>query len=161
MRAAIVQFYCTCSLYYLVLRVSYNLCAVYLYYFATPTQILRALAAPAQLVPATTYHHPPPLKSQWWCSCSGANGGAPVQAGANVGPSIPPPSHQSPIQSIRPISLIQPVISQSILYALVQVRQPLVVSAGASILTKHTRRIPRRSAPTSTQSLLQPYHLPH
>ena len=51
MRAAIVQLYCTYSLYYPVLRVSSDLCAVCLYYSAAPTQILRALAAPMQLVP--------------------------------------------------------------------------------------------------------------
>ena len=31
--AAIVQFYCTYSLYYLVLRLTSDLCALYLYYF--------------------------------------------------------------------------------------------------------------------------------
>ena len=62
--AAIVQLYCTYSLYYLVLGVSYNSCALYFYYFASPTQLLRVLAAPTQLVPATTSHSPPPLKSQ-------------------------------------------------------------------------------------------------
>ena len=37
-------------------------------FFSALTQILRALAAPAQLVPATASHHRPPLKSQWWRS---------------------------------------------------------------------------------------------
>ena len=50
------------------------------------------------------------FRRQWWCSRSGANGGAPVPAPANVGPSIPPLSHQSPIQSICPI---QPVANQT------------------------------------------------
>ena len=107
--AAIVQFYCTYYLYYLVLCVSSDLCALYLYYFPSLTQKLRILAALTQLVPATTAHSPPPLKSQWWRSCSGANGGAPVSAGANVGP-----SHQHPIHSIRPICPIHPVTSQLI-----------------------------------------------
>ena len=76
--AAIVQLYCTYSLYYLVLCVSYNLCAVYLHYFAAPTQILHALAALTQLVTAITYHSPSPLNIQWWRSCSGAHGGTPL-----------------------------------------------------------------------------------
>ena len=62
MCVAIVQLYRMYSLYYPVLRVSSDLCAVYLYYFAAPTQILRALAAPTQLVPATASHRLPPLK---------------------------------------------------------------------------------------------------
>ena len=48
--AAIVQLYRTYSLYYPVLCVSSDSCALYLYYFASPTQILRVLAAPTQLV---------------------------------------------------------------------------------------------------------------
>ena len=109
MCAAIVQLYHIYYLYYLVLRVSSDFCAVYLYYFDAPTQILRALAAPTQLVPATASHRPPPLNSQWWRSRSGPNGGSPVLATANVVPSMPPPSHQCPVQSIRPI---QPVANQ-------------------------------------------------
>ena len=70
--AAIVQLYRTYSLYYLLLRVNSDLCAVYLYYFVALTQTLRTLAAPTQLVPATVSHRPLPLKSQWWRSCSGA-----------------------------------------------------------------------------------------
>ena len=60
----------THSLYYLVLRCSSDLCAAYLDYSAALTQKLRALAAPTELVAATASHFPPPLKSQWWCSCS-------------------------------------------------------------------------------------------
>ena len=54
------------SLYYLVLRVRSDLCAVYLDYFAALKQILRALAAPTKLVAATASRHPPPLNIQWW-----------------------------------------------------------------------------------------------
>ena len=100
--AAIVQFYRTYYLYYLVLRVSSDLYAVYLYYFAAPTQIIRALAAPMQLVPATTSHRPPPLKSQWWLSRSVANDGAPVPAPANVGPSHPAPATFHPVYPSHP-----------------------------------------------------------
>ena len=78
--AAIVQVYHMYSLYYLVLRVSSDLCAVYFHYFAAPTQIFRALAAPTQLVQAITSHRPPPFKSQRWRSRSGVNGGAPIPA---------------------------------------------------------------------------------
>ena len=63
--AAIVQLYRTYDLYYLVLRASSDLFAVYLYYFDALTQILRALAALTLLVPSTTSHRPPPLNSQW------------------------------------------------------------------------------------------------
>ena len=56
------------------------MCAVYLYYFAAPTQILRALISPTKLVPSTGSHCPSLLKSRWWHSRSGANGGAPVPA---------------------------------------------------------------------------------
>ena len=55
--ASIVQLHCTYSLYYLVLCVSSDLCAVYLYYFAAMTQIIRALAALTQLVPEQERHH--------------------------------------------------------------------------------------------------------
>ena len=101
--AAIVQFYRMYSLYYLVLCVSSDLCAVYLYYFYFLTQILRVLAAPTQLVPATISHSPPPLKSQWWRSFSGANGGAPVPAGANIGPSHPRPNNSPSGPSVSSI----------------------------------------------------------
>ena len=80
------QLHSTYSLYYLVLRVSSDLCAVYFYYFAASKQILRTLAAPTQLVPAIAFHRPLPLKSQWWRSHSGANGDALVPAPANVVP---------------------------------------------------------------------------
>ena len=60
--AAILKLYHKYSLYYPVLRVSSYLCAAYLYYFAARIQILRALAAPTQLVPATTSRRPRPLK---------------------------------------------------------------------------------------------------
>ena len=144
------------------------MCALYLYYFASLTQIICVLASPKKLVPATTSHSAPPLKSQRWCSCSGAHGSAPVPVGANVRPShpcptnspsspsipsvpcwqqtihcianpqepmvallfrspwwrscsgaclcpsVPPPSHQRPIQSIRPIPPIIAVTSQCI-----------------------------------------------
>ena len=104
--AAIVQFYRTYSLYYLVLCVSSNLCAAYLYYFADMTQILIALAASTQLVPATASRRP-----------SISNGGAPVPAPANVGTSILPLSHPRPIQYICPIQIVAnqfPHTSQSI-----------------------------------------------
>ena len=87
----IVQSYFMYYLYYILLRVSSNFYAVYLYYFADLTQILRTLEEPTQLVPATPSYGPPPFKSQWWRSCSGANGGAPVLAPAKVGPSQPRP----------------------------------------------------------------------
>ena len=105
----IVKLYRTYSLYYIALHVSSNCCEVYLYYFSSPTQILRALVAPMQLVPATASHHPLPLKSQWWRSHYGVNGDAPITAPAIVGPSILPPPHQCPIQSIFSI---QPVANQ-------------------------------------------------
>ena len=35
-----------------------------------------------------------------------ANGGAPIPAPANVGPSIPPQSHPRPIRSVRPMHLV-------------------------------------------------------
>ena len=98
MRAAIVQLYRTYYLYYLVLRVSSNFCADDLYYFASPTKILRALAVPTQSVPATASRRP-----------SRSNGGAPVPAPANFGPSILPPSDPRPLWSVLPI---QPVASQ-------------------------------------------------
>ena len=107
--AAIVQFYRTYSLYYLVICVSSDSCALYLYYFASPTQILRLLAAPTQLVLYTTCHSPPPLKIQWWRSCSGAHVGAPVPAGANIRLSHPShpasnqPAHKSQCFLIQPI----------------------------------------------------------
>ena len=92
--AAIVQFYCTYSLYYLVLHVSSEFCSVYLYYlllkhrYSAPLQNQRNWCQP----PLPTARRP-----------SRANGGAPVPAPANIGPSIPPPSHPRPIHSIRPI----------------------------------------------------------
>ena len=69
--AAMVQLYRMYSLCYLVPRVSSNLCAAYLYYFDAVKKILRTLAAPTQLVPATTSFRPPPLKIQQWRSHSG------------------------------------------------------------------------------------------
>ena len=54
--------------YYIVLRISSDLCAAYLYSFAAQTQILHAFAAPMQLVSATSFSLPPPLKNQWWRS---------------------------------------------------------------------------------------------
>ena len=89
MCSAIVQLCCTYYLYHLVQCVSSDLCTFYLYYFPSPSQILRVLAAPTQLVLATTSHSLPPLKSQWWHSCYGAHGVAPVTAGANIHPSHP------------------------------------------------------------------------
>ena len=59
------------SYVFFVLRVSSYLCAAYLYYSAAMTQILRALAAPTQLVPDTAFCCPMSLKSQWWRSHSG------------------------------------------------------------------------------------------
>ena len=44
-------------------------------------------SAPTILVATTTLHSAPPLKIQWWRSCSGAHGGAPVPTPANVCPS--------------------------------------------------------------------------
>ena len=63
--------------------------------FFALTKILRALVATMQLVPATAYRLP-----------SISNGGAPIPVPANVGPYIPPPSHQYPIRSTRPIHLV-------------------------------------------------------
>ena len=83
-------------------------CSLFVLIFA-PTQILRALAAPTQLVPVTASHRPPLLKSQCWRFCSNANAGAPIPTPANIFPSIPFPSYQRPIQSICPI---QPVANQ-------------------------------------------------
>ena len=104
--AAIVQFYHPYYLYYLVLCVSFNLCAIYFYCVASPTQIIRALAALTQLVPATASHRPSPLRSQWWRSCSGANCCDPFPVGANLSQSIPPRSNQHPIHFICPIQLL-------------------------------------------------------
>ena len=55
-------------------------------------------SAPTELFPATTSHSALPLKSQRWRSCSGAHGGAPVPAPANVRPfhSCPTNSPSSP-----------------------------------------------------------------
>ena len=58
-------------MYYLILRVSYDFCAAYLYYFSNLTKILRSLEVPMQLVPATASCRPSPIKIQWWHSCSG------------------------------------------------------------------------------------------
>ena len=157
MCAAKVKFYRTYSLYYLVLCVSYDFCAVYLYFFTSTTQILRVIVAPTQLVPATTPHSPPHLKSQWWSSCSGSNGGSPVPEGANVGPSHPCPPTPHPFHPSH--FPIQPVNIQSIVCDWVQVILPHVVSAGANIFTKQTRCFRRFSAPTSTLSPLELSHL--
>ena len=48
-----------------------DLCALFMYCFTSPTQILRVLAAPTKLVPATTHIARCPSR---------ANGGAPVPA---------------------------------------------------------------------------------
>ena len=68
--ATIVQLYCTYYLYYLVIRASSDLCEAYLYYFVALTKILRALAELTQFVPATASCRMPPLRSQWWRSRS-------------------------------------------------------------------------------------------
>ena len=83
--AAIVQLYRTYSLYYLVLRVS--LCAVYLYYSAALTQILRALASTTQFVPSTASCCPPPIKRLWWRSLS-------VQPPSTINPPAMPCPHR-------------------------------------------------------------------
>ena len=64
-----------------------DLCALYLYYFDSPAQILRILAAPTQLVPSTTLHIPLPLKSQRRRSAVDAttdNASAPIASGYPV-----------------------------------------------------------------------------
>ena len=104
MSASIVQLYCTYYLYYIVLCVSSDLCALYLYYFASPTQILGVLAAPTQLVLVTTSYSPPPLKIQRWRYCSRSHDDAPVPAGANVGPSHP----RAHIQIFHPLDSFLP-----------------------------------------------------
>ena len=68
--ATIVQLYCTYSFYYPVLRVSSNLCAASLCYFADMAQILHSLASLTQLVPDIATNRLPPLKSKWWRSRS-------------------------------------------------------------------------------------------
>ena len=106
------------------------MCALYLYYFASSTQILRVLAAPTKLVPATTSHSAPPLKSQRWRSCSGAHGGAPVPAGANIRPFHPRPtnahqvhpSHSSLVCSNQPANGGAPVLALPFWRALTIVR---------------------------------------
>ena len=100
MCAAIVQPHLTYSIYYLVLRVSYDLCAVYLYYFDAFTQIFCALVAPTKLVQT-------PLPTA--CRPSRANSGAPVLVPDNIFTSILPLYHQSLIQSTR---TTQPVAKQ-------------------------------------------------
>ena len=98
--AAVVCLYRTYDLYYLVLRASSNFSAVYLYYFAALTQILRAPFSAESMEKSTASHRPPPLKSQWWRSCSGANGGAPVPLPANARPSHPCPTNVTSSPSI-------------------------------------------------------------
>ena len=125
MCAAIVQLYRMYYLYYLVICVSFNSCAVYLYYFASPTQILRVLAAPKQLVPATTSTTRRPSR---------ANGGAPVP-GPMVAlpfwrvltsvrptpvPPIPPPVHMSHPASNQPKHKSQCFLIQPIRYDPIQ-----------------------------------------
>ena len=79
--AATVQLYHTYSLYYLVLRFSSDLCAVYLYYFYAPTQIIRALASLTHFLPNTASHIPPELE-QYHCLLKGG-GPWEVVAGTN------------------------------------------------------------------------------
>ena len=62
MCAAIVYFYRTYDLYYLVLRASSDLSAVYLYYFAALTQILRALCCTEAI--GDSHLFPPPAAPQ-------------------------------------------------------------------------------------------------
>ena len=69
--AAIVQLYYTYSFYYVVLGVSSDLCAAYLYYFADPTQIMCVIESPTQWLPSTASHHYSLLKNQWWLFRSG------------------------------------------------------------------------------------------
>ena len=102
MCAAIVQLYHTYYLYYLVILVSSNLCAAYLYYFAALKKILYTLTS-------LTNWCQPPLPDA--CRPSIAHGGAPVTAPANVSTSIPPPYHfvrPSHIASSKPIKSYQP-----------------------------------------------------
>ena len=70
MCAAIVQLYNMYSIYYLAIRVISDLCAAYLYYYDDLKQTLQTLVALTQLVAATYYGRPLPLKSQGWLSCS-------------------------------------------------------------------------------------------
>ena len=101
--AAIVQLYRTHYIYYLVLHVSSDFCEAYLYYFSALTQILHDLAAPTKLVPATPSCRPLPAA----CLPSRANGSAPVP------PACPQPSiclhFPVPIGSTRPIKPAKPV----------------------------------------------------
>ena len=62
MCAAIVYLYCTYGLYYLVLSASSDLSAVYLYYFATLTQILRAPCSAEAI--GDSHRFPPPAAPQ-------------------------------------------------------------------------------------------------
>ena len=76
MCAAMVQLYRMYNLYCLLLRVSSDLFALYFYYIAVPTEILRSLdSAPLQLQRNWCQ---PPLPTA--CRSSRANGGAPVPA---------------------------------------------------------------------------------
>ena len=68
------------------------------------------LAAPKQLATDTDTHRPPPLKSQWWRSCSGADGGAPVPLPANVRPSNPRPTNVPSIPSVPSSPSVCPLI---------------------------------------------------
>ena len=84
----IVQLYRTYSFFTILYHVrGSDLCALYLYYFDSPAQILRILAAPTQLVPSTTLHIPLPLKSQRRRSAvdaTTANASAPIASGYPV-----------------------------------------------------------------------------
>ena len=105
-------------LYYLVLNFSSDLCAAYLGYSADLTQILRTLAAPKQLVAATTFHFCPPLPVA--CCSSREMVALPWRPLMLV-----TPSHPCPIRSVRPI---QPLASQFIpLYYLAH-RKPISLS---------------------------------
>ena len=79
--AAIVYLYRTYNLYYLVLHASSDFSAVYLYYFAALTQILRAPCSAKAI--GDSHHFPPPadpqepmvallFRRQWWHSRFGA-----------------------------------------------------------------------------------------
>ena len=113
MCAAIVQLDRTYYLYYLVLRFNSDLCAAYLDYYATLTQILRALVALTQLVASTTSRLRPVLPVA--CHTSRDNGGVPHMDLTNSGPSIPPPSH--PVHPYHPASSnpMYPIIPSSAL----------------------------------------------
>ena len=158
MCAAIVQFYRTYSLYHLVLRVSSDLYAVYLYFF-----LLRHKYS-ASLQHQLNWCHPP-LPTALCPSRS--NGGAPVPVPMVALPfrrvitlvrptPVSPTPH--PFHSSHPF---HPDINHSVYSVrLVAGQTASRVLRRCKYFQKQTRRFTRCSAPTSTQYPLQPSHLP-